>query len=79
MVYKFENNKLNITSINNIKSKFRIWFWNKSVNKSDSNTKKDGYSDNSNRNKNKKEENQKKSEFKIQQIVSLDIPKLKLK
>lgn len=65
-VHEFEDNQLNITDISNTEGKSGTWFWNKSKNRSDSDTKKDKYSDNSDRNKNKEERNQEERESKIQ-------------
>lgn len=52
MIHEFEDNQVNITNTSNIKGKSGTWFWNESANKSDLNTEKDGYSNDSDENKN---------------------------
>lgn len=45
IIYKIENNKLNITNTNDMKDRSETWFQNKSVNKSDLDIKKNRDSD----------------------------------
>lgn len=53
MIYEVEDNRLNITDTSNTKGRFRSWFWNKSINRSDLDIKKDR-NNNEDENKDKK-------------------------
>lgn len=66
MLHKFEDNQLNVIDTSNIENIFGIWFWNKSANESDLNTKENRYSDDNDRDKNKEERNQEEEESKTQ-------------
>lgn len=62
MIHEVKDNKLSITNTSNKKGGSKIWFWNKSANKSDLNTEKDG---NSKKDKNEEERNQEEKKSKI--------------
>lgn len=79
--FEIEDNKLNTTGTSNTEGEFKIWFWNKSANKSNSDIKEEENKDKKEKNENKEEKdnNQKKKKFKTQKTVNLDVPKIEIK
>lgn len=76
-----KDDKLSTTSTSNIEGKSETWFWNKSTNESNLETKKMEDEDEKKEDKNKeeKENNQEEVESRIQKAISLGIPKIEIK
>lgn len=57
--YKIHNIKLSTINISNTKNDFQTWFWNKSVNENNSDSKKESNHENDRNNKNLKKKHSK--------------------
>lgn len=71
---KINDNKLSITNTSDIKDEFGIWFWNKSANKNDSDTKEKG-----DKEEEKGENNKSNSKIKKPSTEKAVSPEIKIK
>lgn len=79
MQLQINNNKLSIADISNTKSKSETWFWNKSINKIDSNSEKERKRDKKKEKDKNNELNPKTEKFKTKWLVSSEIKINKIK